>query len=325
MASRDFSSDGFMSTSADHDTAKPSASSVNRGASLPSLPSYQPLPSTQSRFAYSVPTPQAYPLPQQYSVSSATQQPYSSPQPPIGSYLTPQPYPPYLPDQKQDLPYPQPLNYQPASYDSTSSTLGPVAVAGADISQTAYPTRAEDQYGQTPYSSAAYQTATQQAAPPQAAPQETAQATVLLQPTSLGDALAQVSVQDGEEPQSFVSPKTLGSYLKMFPEADNDQGCRIFKYGPNCPTNLLMPLFEHFDFSRFSMFPYGFASDYSIADHWGAGSCNCSKCIDGQLCGHYVLHKNLQFYTYLDVTPSSSISPRITSKEDSMIISTGSR
>ncbi|KAL9047008.1 MAG: hypothetical protein Q9214_000305 [Letrouitia sp. 1 TL-2023] len=331
MASRDFSSDGFFSNSADHDTAKSSASYVNRGSnSVWFLPSYQPLPSTQSRLAsqrqqpYSVPTPQAYPPPQQYSVSSVTQQPYSSPQPPIGSYLTPQPYPSYQvisSDEKQDLPYPQP--YQPVSYDSTSSTLGPAAASGANTFQTSYPTRAEDQYGQTSYSNAAYQTATQQAAPPQTAPQETAQATSLLQPTSSGDALARVSVQDGEEPQSFISPKALASYLQMFPEADNDQGCRIFKYGPKCPTNLLMPLFEHFDFSRFSIFPYGFASDYSVADHWGAGSCNCSKCIEGQLCGHYVLHKNLQFYTYLDVTPSSSISPRITSKEDSMIISTG--
>lgn len=322
MASQDFNSIGTLSNPADHDTAKPSASSVNRGASLPSLPSYQPVPSIQSRLAYPVPT---YPLPQQYSLSSATQQPYSSPQPPVGSYLTPQPYPPYPPDQKQDLPYPQPVNYQPVSYDSTSSTLGPIAPAGADTFQTTYPTRAEDQYGQTPYSSATYQNVTQHAAPPQAAPQETAQATAVLQPTSSGDALARVSVQDGEEPQSFISPKALASYLKMFPEADNDQGCRIFKYGPKCPTSLLMPLFEHFDFSRFSMFPYGFASDHAVADYWGAGSCNCSKCIDGQLCGHYVLHKNLQFYTYLDVTPSSSVSPRITSKEDSMIISTGSR
>ncbi|KAL9614083.1 MAG: hypothetical protein Q9167_001437 [Letrouitia subvulpina] len=334
MASQDPGSGRFLSNPADRIRNTTSDFSEYRATSLPS---YQPLPSTQSRLAsqrlqYSDPTPQAYSLPQppqQYPVSLATQQPYSSTKPPVGSYLTPQPYQTYpiSSDEKQDLPYPKP--YEPVSYDSISSNFGPAAAAGADTfqsaySQTSYPTRLEEQYGQTPYSSAAYQTVTSQAAPPQPVPQETAQATAVLQATASGDALARVSVQDGEEPQSFISPKALASYLKMFPEADNDQGCRVFKYGPRCPTNLLMPLFEHFDFSRFSMFPYGFASDYSVADNWGAGSCNCLKCIDGQLCGHYVLHKNLQFYAYLDVTPSSSISPRIMSKEDSMIISTGS-
>jgi len=79
-------------------------------------------------------------------------------------------------------------------------------------------------------------------------------------------------VQDDEDPEAFSSAKALGDYLKIFPEAENDQGCRVFRYGPKCPTQLLMPLFEHFDFLRYSMFPYGFAGDFSIADRWGAAS-----------------------------------------------------
>lgn len=132
-------------------------------------------------------------------------------------------------------------------------------------------------------------------------------------------------MQDGGEPQYFASASALASYLKIFPEADNDQGCRVLKYGPKCPSDLLMQLFEHFDFPRFSMFPYGFASDFSIADHWGAGSCKCQNCMEGQLCGHYVLQKNFRFYVYQDVGPSSSASPQIISTQDVTTISAGGR
>ena len=153
----------------------------------------------------------------------------------------------------------------------------------------------------------------------------TTRGTDLLQPNSLGNALPRASVQDGEEPKAFETAKALADYLKIFPEANNDQSCRVFKYGPKSPASLLMPLFEHFDFPRFSLFPYGFANDFCVVDHWGAGSCKCQKCLESQLCGHYVLHKNLHFYGYQNTTPSSSTSPKITSSQDGMIISTSSR
>lgn len=139
------------------------------------------------------------------------------------------------------------------------------------------------------------------------------------------DTVSNVSVQDGEEPQYFTAADALASYLRVFPEADNDQGCRVLKYGPKCPTNLLMPLFEHFDFPRFSLFPYGFANNFSIANHWEAGSCKCQNCMEGRLCGHYVLQKNFHFYMYLNVTSSFSASPKIMSTRDATIISTGGR
>ena len=113
----------------------------------------------------------------------------------------------------------------------------------------------------------------------------TTRGTNLLQPISLGNALPRVSVQDGEEPKSFETAKALADYLY------NDQSCRVFKYNPKSPTSLLMPLFEHFDFPRFSLFPYGFANDFCVVDHWGAGSCKCQKCVESQLCGHYP-HRN---------------------------------
>ena len=137
--------------------------------------------------------------------------------------------------------------------------------------------------------------------------------------------LARVIIQDGEVPQTFANGKALESYLRVFTEADNDQGCRVFKYGPECPTDLLMPLFEHFDFPRYSTFPYGLASDFSVADHWGAGSCKCVRCLEGQLCGHYVLHKNFRFYAFQDITNVTAISPKVTSSSTNTIISVGNR
>ncbi len=130
-------------------------------------------------------------------------------------------------------------------------------------------------------------------------------------------------VQDGEDPQTFANGTALASYFKISTEADNDQGCRIFKYGIS--TDLLMPLFEHFDFPRYSMFPYGFASNFCVTDDWSAGSCKRAGCLKDQLCGHYVLQKTFHFYAYQDVTNATAISPTITSKTAETIICVGNR
>ena len=151
------------------------------------------------------------------------------------------------------------------------------------------------------------------------------QPTDAFQLISVENALARVSVQDGDAPKSIVSAANLADYLRIFTEAENDQGCRVFQYGPDCSTSLLMPLFEHFDFSRFSLFPYGFANNFSVTDHWGAGSCTCKPCMDGQLCGHYALQKNMHFYGFIDVSSPSSTSPKIASDGMSMTIVTGDR
>lgn len=315
----------------------PSYSSVYRPyraatASLPphSLPSH----SFQPRFAsqpYSLP---AYP-PQSYSVPPPQSQPhhsapplfaYSSSQPPIASYITPesqlqpqpQPYPPYRRATPDELWYNEssavheahsyPSGIQPQA-DIFEGPYQPIALPAAPYQNAV---SHEDPRPPTTFQAASYQNLA-------------SQATKSSQPISSEDLLARVSVQDGEALQSFGSADALANYLTVFPEADNDQGCRAFSYGPNCPTNLLMPLFEHFDFPRFSMFPYGFADDFSIADHWGAGSCKCQSCMDGRLCGHYVLQKNFHFYLYQDVTAASSASPKITSTKDATIISTGGR
>ena len=312
----------------------PDSTSSQKPQSLPptttaSLLSYQPhsLPPHQSRFA-SLPSQQqsytpaaisrqqhslpARPQPQSFPISALPQQPYSTPQASSWTYTTPQAYTPYQPvttDTQQQLPYPQ--SYPTLSYESTSSTLGAAPTQPLDYSQSAVQQGTDAQYPQTAYPPASYPNA--------------AELTTSALSTPSSSSVTRVFLHDGEDPQSFDSAKALADYLKIFPEADNDQGCRVFRYGPKCSTNLLMSLFEHFDFTRYSLFPYGFAGDFSTSDQWGAGSCKCQKCLDGQLCGHYVLQKNLRFYAYQDVSSSSSTAASITSSKDLMTISSGDR
>jgi hypothetical protein len=111
----------------------------------------------------------------------------------------------------------------------------------------------------------------------------------------------------------------------MFPEAENDQGCRLFMYGPKCPTTLLMTLFEHFDFPRFSLFPYGLLNDLPKTNKPDAGSCKCQRCAKGEICGHWVLQCNLQFYLQQDISPSSTEQPKVDTTSDAIIISSGDR
>lgn len=204
-------------------------------------------------------------------------------------------------------------SYQQANpYVSRSSTLGQGVSSDQPVGQynIAPPDQAEDNL--------------------EYEPQETLQDSDLtskpLQSVFSGDELGRILVQDGEEPQSFTSERALIKYLKLVPEAENDQGCRIFKYGPRCSAELLMPLFEHFDFSRFSMFPYGLNKDFSVNDdYWGAGSCKCERCKEGRPCGEYVLHKNFRFYCFEIFSPSSSTTPRITSSRSAMVIQAGER
>jgi hypothetical protein len=109
----------------------------------------------------------------------------------------------------------------------------------------------------------------------------------------------------------------------MFPEAENDQGCRLFMYGPKCPTPLLMTLFEHFDFPRYSLFPYGLFNDFAKTDKLDAGSCKCQKCAKGETCGYWALHRNLQFYLQQDILPSTTTQPKVGATSDTIIISSG--
>lgn len=155
------------------------------------------------------------------------------------------------------------------------------------------------------------------------------QATVPIEPQQLAataDQLALVVVQDGEEPQSFSSPKLITSYLRLFPEAENDQGCRIFKYGPKCSSKLLLPLFEHFEFPRYALFPYGFANDFVAERTLNAGICRCQRCTDDRPCGHYVLQHHFQFYLFQNTAqPLISMPPKVAADSTSVVISSRSR
>lgn len=154
-------------------------------------------------------------------------------------------------------------------------------------------------------------------------PDETALQRRQPQHVSKVDVLAAISIQDGDDPKSFSTAETLQRYTRMFPEAENDQGCRLFMYGPKCTTTLLVTLFEHFDFPRYSMFPYGLFNDFSKTNNPNAGSCKCQRCAKGESCGHWALHHNLQFYLQQDTSPPSNIQPKVEATSDAIIISSG--
>ena len=132
-----------------------------------------------------------------------------------------------------------------------------------------------------------------------------------------------ILVNDGENAQSFNSSTSIEQYFRLFPEAENDQACRAIRYGSGCTQKLLLPLFEHFDYSRYSLFPYGFANDFETRATIETGACRCQKCIEGQPCGQYALVQNFQFYAFEETRLNQeSTSPRVATTTPHINIST---
>lgn len=292
---------------------------------------YAPNP-TSSGYAYqSAPPPmpvQGYPPPQSLpyygaSTQSASYRPYQPPQ----SYYKPYSAPPNAQTSSSNA-------YYGGSYEPPPVQANPYAPApgGPSVESVRYDAPVQDYSGyslpqpgsqQLPQpSTATYQRPTTQVTLEDLPDEATGE-----QPSPKDTALSRVVVQDGSTSNSFSTADALARYLRMYPEAANDQGCRAFRYGPNCPTRLLMPLFEHLDFSRFSQYPYGLLGNKVVSDAWGSGSCTCKRCVDGQLCGHYMLHKNFRFYLQVEYPPSDEVnsSPKIETNDRVTSIRYGTR
>ncbi|KAK7185141.1 hypothetical protein DPSP01_000745 [Paraphaeosphaeria sporulosa] len=235
--------------------------------------------------------------------------------------------------QSASVPYPSPYALPPQSaYSYPSASAGPPNGASqySSIPQPqSYQSGPPYTYGAPPQVTPQQSTQYYPTVPMQAAsdapwkPEQTALNRRPPQHASKVDALSAVSIQDGDDPKSFFTAETLGRYTKMFPEAENDQGCRLFMYGPKCPTALLVTLFEHFDFPRYSLFPYGLFNDFSKTNKPDAGSCKCQRCAKGENCGHWALHRNLQFFLQQDTLPSSTKQPKVEATSDAIMISSG--
>lgn len=292
---------------------------------------------TSSSYAYqSAPPPmpvQGYPPPQSVpyhgaSTQSASYRPYQPPQ----SYYKPYSAPPnaqtsssnayygggYEPPPVQANPYAPPPggpSVESVRYDAPAQDWSSYSLPQPGSQQPSF------QQQQQP-STATYQRPTTQVRPEDLPDDATGE-----QSNPKDTALSRVVVQDGSTSNSFSTADALARYLRMYPEAANDQGCRAFRYGPNCPTRLLMPLFEHLDFSRFSQYPYGLLGNEVVSDAWGSGSCTCKRCVDGQLCGHYMLHKNFRFYLKVESPPSDELnsSPKIETNDRVTSIRYGTR
>ena len=288
---------------------------------------YQSLPTP-------VPTPRYYPQSQAYqqyptSIPSLTQNypQYQPPQHPASAPSLTQSYPQYQSLQQPiSAPTPEQSGITPQQYSSLNS-YPPQPQSVPYFDTTAYQqtpadhTLAGDQA--TPLNLATYGTGI----PSSQAQAQPAQASDSYEPKDQqhsGNALARISVYEGEEPHSFTSAKALANYIRLFPEAENDQACRAFKYGSNCSPSLLMPLLEHFDFPRYSLFPYGLANDYWTPDPWKAGLCRCEKCSKSEPCGQYVLFKNFRFYQQSEARLSPRKSARVSTNGGTIEVSNGS-
>jgi hypothetical protein len=300
-------------------------------ASAPPLP--PPGQSSPRNYAYALPNQIAstpyppdppWPGSQYYPSAPPPQQPYSS-------QSLPNPYsqslpPAAVPSNTYSLPYAlPPQNAHSYSAAPAAATSGASQYYPPPQQSYQYPPNTSDPYGAPPQS-IPQQTAYYPSAPTQSAPNAPAPRTHekrLPLRKLKGDVLATVFIQDGDDPKSFDNAETLNRYTKMFPEAENDQGCRLFMYGPKCPDTLLMALFEHFDFSRYSLFPYGLMDDFAITSKTDAGCCKCQRCTKGENCGHWALHRGLQFYLLQGISPSSNEKPKVEATSEAIVISSG--
>ena len=227
-----------------------------------------------------------------------------------------------LPQQRLSGSYQQTSSFQQDPYDPYSSSVtGYGATAPNYLPGVFKPTQSTSQ-PQTFQPSSIYQGADDPSAPDW----QRTSLDLSTQTAQNAEPLATVIAYDGEDPRSFTAAQALSTYIKLFPEAENDQGCRAFIYGPKCPSNLLLPLFEHLDYPRFSLFPYGFANDFSSDFAPEAGVCRCTRCSDAQPCGHYVLYHHFNFLRLQDSSslPTSS-TPRIATVSSALDVSARTR
>jgi hypothetical protein len=111
-----------------------------------------------------------------------------------------------------------------------------------------------------------------------------------------GETSESIVVFDGSDPASFRDATSLTSYTQQYPEAENDQACRLFKYTPKCPPSLLMVVLSTFDFTRFSMFPFGLTrKDNAGVVARNTFTCTCEKCRVGEHCGRQAMQIKLDY------------------------------
>ena len=120
-----------------------------------------------------------------------------------------------------------------------------------------------------------------------------------------------INVLDGEEPLRLSTLQELSSYIGQYPEAENDQACRLFTYTSRCPKLLLVALFSNFDFALFSMFPFGLTSQQPVARTWASnGICPCERCGAGETCGRQAMEISLSYIIPIsDIVPQESNLP----------------
>jgi hypothetical protein len=106
-----------------------------------------------------------------------------------------------------------------------------------------------------------------------------------------------ILVFEGGNPKIFKEGEEFRTYLREFPEAENDTASRLFRYTSSCPANLMVALFEKYDFARFSLTPRGMSGDAGILFTTNdTGNCKCHECSAGTPCGHYALECVMSFW-----------------------------
>ena len=142
-----------------------------------------------------------------------------------------------------------------------------------------------------------------------------------LLPRTQGIPTTAIVVDEGEGLRTFTEETDFRRYLEQFPEAENDQGIRLFKYGPTSPANLLLLLFSKFNFNRFSLIARGLSPSPFLG--LSSGVCNCSQCKGGTRCAFRGLECSISFWRYADSSPDAENRLEVTGNDKMFAIYAG--
>lgn len=135
---------------------------------------------------------------------------------------------------------------------------------------------------------------------------------------------ADVVVYEGSSPRKFTDEDEFRTYLREYPESENDCAARVFRYTPTCPPKLKVALFEKFQYERLQMLPLGsYYPTPTLNTNPNTGKCECETCQDGAFCGFYGLEYGASFWQLESVTIDPNNRLEITGGTDSVSIYAG--
>jgi hypothetical protein len=138
------------------------------------------------------------------------------------------------------------------------------------------------------------------------------------------DSSEAITIHEWETPQSFSDEDDFKTYIRQYPESENHFASRLFRYTSGCPSDLMVALFDKFEFNRFSMIPKGASADGSRPLlNSSVGKCKCPKCINGSSCGQYALDFSISFWQHDYTIPDAENRLETTGGSDAFSVFSG--